>query len=89
MSKKEMFVIIEKDLRDDEEILIGIADSKQKTEDLITEYYGDDIKNKNYLRHIGDSGVVNTRYLTLSVEGIRDDWRVRVTVLSCNLNELM
>jgi hypothetical protein len=82
-----ILVIHEKDLTDNEESIIGVADSKDNAEDMINQYYGKP-KLLN-VRDIRDSGIEYVyRYMTNGLEHICGPYEVEITLMGFNLNEI-
>lgn len=80
-----LLVIHEIDLTDDENSVIGIADSIDMAENMINEYYGG--FKQIYYRDIRDSNLEYSKIL--EVEGVKNEfYRVKITLEWFELNKI-
>ena len=84
-----ILVIHEEDLSDNEESIIGVADSKSNTESMIKEYYG--FNNLTLLKFsdVRDSGIEYVyHYNVKGLEFWHSDYEVKITLMSYELNAI-
>jgi non-homologous end joining protein Ku len=84
-----LLVIHEKDHDDDEEIVIGVAESVEMAEDMIKEYYGEGKYIEISKQDIRDSSLEYSKIL--EIKGITDifhNHRVTITLQWFQLNKL-
>lgn len=73
---KQVLVIQEKDLDDNEQSVIGVADSVEKAEEVINKYYGE---HKELSRHKADEDPDLEYIKTLEVKGAwREPYKVQI-----------
>ena len=84
-----ILVIHEKDHDDDEQIVIGVADSIDMAEDMIKEYYGEGQYTELSTQDIRDSSLEYSKLLEIKAfSDIYDAYRVTITLQWFKLNEL-
>jgi hypothetical protein len=82
---KQVLVIHEKDLDDDEQSVIGVADSVKSAEKVIREYYGD-YKELNH-RDVRDSSIEYLKWLEVK-DHLNEPYTVRVSLQWFTVNEI-
>lgn len=83
---KSVLVIHERDLDDNEEIVIGVADSVEKAEFIISQYYGE-YKQESF-RDIRDSVLEYSKVISVESSFRKGEvWRYELTLEWFTLND--
>lgn len=80
----EIYIITQIDSDDSEQTIIGVADSVEKANEMINEYYGD-FKEITY-DDVRDSGIEYAK--TIEVINADDPYKVGIILETFNLNEI-